>query len=191
MQRLNMIIVSCVWLVVLGGLVSCASNSGSSAAPVESPEGSTPPPAIQAWMDRLTVPHRYDPETGFIVATQTVALPPEIGEAPPLDQAVAIAASDGRTVIAFATADRCAPCQQYKKNALNDPRVIERLGDARLIATHVEVDRAPELADRYLGGGAIPMTYALRDGERIAMLRGQRTAEDLLAWLDEVAPPQP
>jgi thioredoxin-like negative regulator of GroEL len=142
-------------------------------------------------MDRLTVPHEYDPETGFIVAKRTVKLPPEIGEAPQLDQAVAIAASERRIVIAFATADRCAPCQQFKKDALNDPRVIERLGDPRLIATHVEVDRSPEVAEQYLGGRAIPMTYALRDGECVAELRGQRSAEELLAWLDDVAPRRP
>jgi thiol-disulfide isomerase/thioredoxin len=177
-------------LLALCGLVGCADDSRSSGADAEAADASAPPEAIQAWMDRLTVPHEYDPATGFIVAKETVQLPPEIGDAPPLDQAVAAAATDGRTVIAFATADRCAPCQQYKKDALNDPRVVERLGDDRLIATHVEVDRAPELAEKYLGARSIPMTYALRDGEAVAELRGQRSADELLAWLDQIAPPQ-
>jgi hypothetical protein len=30
----------------------------------------------------------------------------------------------------------------------------------------------------------IPMTYALRGGKVIASLRGQRSAAELLAWLD-------
>lgn len=143
-----------------------------------------PPPAIRAWMDRLTVRHDYDAGTGFIVARETIALPDVIAAAPPLDQAIDLAAGQGHVVIAFATADRCAPCQQYKKDALNDPRVIARLGDPRLLATHVEVDRRPDLAREHLGSLAIPMTYALRDGRRIAELRGQRTADDLLAWID-------
>ncbi len=147
-------------------------------------ETRAPSPEIRAWMDRLTVEHEYDPETGFIVARETVTLPAIIAGAPTLDEAVVRAREEGRVVIAFATADRCAPCQQYKRDALNDPRVIERLENAGLLATHVEVDRQPELADTYLGGRAIPMTYALRDGKRIATLRGQRSAEDLLAWLD-------
>lgn len=136
-------------------------------------------------MDRLTVPHRYDPATGFIVAEETITLPPIIADGPPIDEAVQTA-GDG-LVIAFATADRCAPCQQYKKDALNDPRVIARLDELGGVVTHVEVDRQGELADAHLGGRAIPMTYALRGGERVAELRGQRSADDLLAWLDEVA----
>ncbi|MCC5823875.1 MAG: thioredoxin family protein [Phycisphaerales bacterium] len=145
---------------------------------------SPPPPEIQAWMDRLTVDHAYDPATGFIVARQTITLPAMIADAPTLDEAVRLGEASGALVIAFATADRCAPCQQYKKDALNDPSVLGRLSEARFIATHVEVDRQPDLADRYLGSRAIPMTYAIRDGRIITTLRGQRSAADLLTWLD-------
>ncbi len=144
---------------------------------------SAPPPAIQAWMDRLTVPHFYDPATGFIVARETTALPPLLSNAPPLDAAIA-EAGDARLVVVFVTADRCAPCQQYKLDALNDVAVIERLADPRFLPTHLEVDRSPELADTHLGSRGIPMTYALRKGSVIATLRGQRSAADLLAWVD-------
>jgi hypothetical protein len=147
-------------------------------------QAEAPPPEIQAWMDRLTVEHEYDPETGFIVAKRATPLPPVLSEGPALDEAVRRADQGDRVVIAFATADRCAPCQQYKKDALNDPRVVERLQDPRVIATHVEVDQRPDLADAYLGSRGIPMTYALRDGERVSSLRGQRSADELLAWMD-------
>jgi thioredoxin-like negative regulator of GroEL len=137
-------------------------------------------------MDRLTVEHEYDPETGFIVAKRTVGLPPIIASGPPLDEAIRRGASEGQLVIAFATADRCAPCQQYKLDALNDDRVIARLSKPALLVTHVEVDSHPELAERHLGGRGVPMTYALRGGERVATLRGQRSAEELLEWLDQL-----
>lgn len=150
-----------------------------------------PPPEIRAWMDRLTVEHAYDPDTGFIVARETVALPRVLAGGPRLDEAVRLAAERDAVVVAFATADRCAPCQQYKMDALNDPRVVERLGDPRLVASHVEVDREPELAESRLGSRAIPVTYALRGGERVAVLRGQRSADELLAWLDGVLGQQP
>lgn len=147
-------------------------------------EGSgTPPPKIKAWMDRLTVAHEYDPKTGFIVAREVVALPPLIADAPPLDAAIAQAGTS-RVVVVFVTADRCAPCQQYKRDALNDEAVIARLSDARFLPTHLEIDRSAALADAYLGARSIPMTYALRDGKVIAQLRGQRSAADLSAWLD-------
>lgn len=135
-------------------------------------------------MDRLTVRHRYDPRTGFIVAEEVVELPAVLRDGPSLDRAVARSRETGLPVVAFATADRCAPCQQYKKDALNDPRVVERLASGRAVVTHVEVDRTPELAERYLGGPAIPMTYLLRDGAVQATLRGQRSADELLAWLE-------
>lgn len=137
-------------------------------------------------MDRLTVANEYDPKTGFIVARETITLPPLIADAPALDAAIAQAGTD-RIVVAFATADRCAPCQQFKRDALNDASVIARLSDPRFLPTHVEVDRAPQLAETYLGTRSIPMTYALRDGKVVATLRGQRSAADLLAWLDGLA----
>jgi hypothetical protein len=167
--------------------IMAVATTACSRAPSSSSDGAsaaaTPSPEVRAWMDRLTVPHEYDPETGFIVARETISLPPVLADAPALDAAIADA-GDGRIVLAFVTADRCAPCQQYKKDALNDADVIARISDSRFIATHVEVDRSPEVVDAYLGTRAIPMTYALRGGEVVAELRGQRSAADLLAWLD-------
>lgn len=168
-------VIVCVAVLAFGGC--------SSAKPEATKPETAPPPAIRAWMDRLTVAHEYDPKTGFIVARETVTLPPVIANAPPLDEAIARAGSE-RLVVAFATADRCAPCQQYKRDALNDAAVIARLSDPGLLPTHVEVDRSPRLAKERLGTTMIPMTYALRDGEVIASLRWQRTAAELLAWLD-------
>ncbi len=175
MERLRWALVAFAPMVAGAG---CMSTKPSQA---EKPPD--PPPEIRAWMDRLTVSHAYDPQTGFIVARETIGLPPLLAEAPPLDVAVARAGTE-RLVVAFATADRCAPCQQYKRDALNDPGVIARLGEPRFLPTHVEVDRAPHLAETYLGTRAIPMTYALQDGKVIAQLRGQRSAAELLAWLD-------
>ena len=159
---------------------ACTPKPAASAAADAS---ATPPPKIKAWMDRLTVAHEYDPKTGFIVAREVVALPPLIADAPPLDAAVKQAGGD-RVVVVVVTADRCAPCQQYKRDALNDASVIARLSDARFLPTHLEVDRSAALADAYLGTRSIPMTYALRNGKVIAELRGQRSAADLVAWID-------
>lgn len=180
-----------VLFLALLGFSGCAASSPApsprqGAAEVASEENAgTPSPAIQAWMDRLTVDHSYDPETGFIVAREVIELPTVIVEGPTLPEAIDRGRDESKLLIVFATADRCAPCQQYKKSALNDARVIDRLGGAGVLVTHVEVDREPELAEELLGSRAIPMTYAFRDGERVAMLRGQRSAEELLDWLDE------
>jgi len=171
-------------LIVMLSAAGCSrAGSSSTVDSRDSGDLAAAPPEIRAWMDRLTVLHEYDPKTGFIVARETISLPPIIADAPQLDAAIATAGSE-RIVVAFATADRCAPCQQFKRDALNDPSVIARLSEAQFLPTHVEVDRSPELAEAYLGTRSIPMTYALRDGKIIATLRGQRSAADLLAWLD-------
>ena len=144
-----------------------------------------PPPEIRAWMDRLTVDHEYDPESGFIVAREVISLPPVIASGPDLAEAIETGRSESRPVVVFATADRCAPCQQYKKSALNDPGVIKALNRSDVLVTHIEVDREPERAESILGSRAIPMTYLFRDGQPVSTLRGQRSAAELLAWLDE------
>lgn len=160
---------------VFGALAAgCASESRAQ---------QEPPAHIRAWMDRLTVEHEYDAEAGIIRARQVISVPAVIDGATPIGEGVARADGAGSTLIVFATADRCAPCQQYKKDALNDPRVIEAIAGGPWVALHIEVDRRPDEAERWLGGRAIPMTYALRGGEVVAELRGQRSAEDLLAWL--------
>ena len=171
--------------------LACTSNTSNKmtttnpSIPPSTPQ-TTPPPKIQAWMDRLDVAHSYDPATGFIVANEIIPLHPIITNAPPLDQALNAANTNNQIVIAFATADRCAPCQQYKKSALNDPRVIAALSNPRFIPTHVEVDKQPNLADNHLPSRAIPMTYALHNNQTLDTLKGQRAPEELLAWLSQL-----
>ena len=150
----------------------------------EEPAGDGPSPAIQAWMNTLTVEHEYDPDTGFILARELIGLPSIISDGPPVPEAIAQGDEQGRLVVVFATADRCAPCQQYKKSALNDARVVAVLSSPEILSTHLEVDQEPEVATAYLGGRGIPMTYAFRSGQQTGVLRGQRSAEELLAWLD-------
>jgi hypothetical protein len=177
---------------LLGLLTACSSEStledGESTAEstaAVAPEGISgePPARIREWMDRLTVDHEYDPETGLIVAREVIELPEVISSGPPLEEAIRVGAAESRGVLVFATADRCAPCQQYKKSALNDSTVIATLRESGLVVTHVEVDREPEMAEAVLGSRAIPMTYLLRDGEVVSVLRGQRSAAELLEWL--------
>ncbi len=142
-----------------------------------------PSPAARAWMERLTVPHHFDPATGFLVAEEVVPLPPILAQGPDLDAALELAARDGRPVIVFTTADRCAPCQQFRLDTLGDPRVVERLGAGDLIAVHLEVDREGESADRHLGARSIPATWRLEGGRVVDRRPGMVSPEDLLNWL--------
>ncbi len=173
--------------VLLATLTACSSEAPEPVdqSVTQASEANAPPPEIQEWMDRLTVDHEYDPQTGFIVAREVIGLPEVIASGPSLEQAIQQSEQNDVLLVVFATADRCAPCQQYKKSALNDPGVIAALEREGVVVTHIEVDKEPELAQRVLGSRAIPMTYAFRSGEQRAVLRGQRSASELLSWLDE------
>lgn len=153
------------------------------------PPADAPPPAIAAWMERLTVRHHYDPATGFIVADEVVPLPSVLSRAPDARTLVDFGRRNRVPVVVFATADRCAPCQQFKRDALNDERVMSRLEAGGIFATHLEVDRDPEMAREVLGSTAIPMTWLFRDGKVVDRLGGQRSAAELIAWLEEAARP--
>lgn len=169
-------------------LLGCASHPDRAQTDHDVDETASddqPPAHIRAWMDRLTVRHAYDPQTGFIVAREVIQLPAVLRDGPSLRDAVQQGEQSDRPVIVFATADRCAPCQQYKKDALNDAAVIAALSHASIIATHIEVDRAPDEAIETLGSVGVPMTYLLRDGAVVSTLRGQRSADDLLAWMQK------
>ncbi len=149
-----------------------------------------PPERIQAWMDTLTIPHHYDPETGFIVADEVTELPGVFVTGDDIAPAVKQARAAGKRVIVVATADRCAPCQQYKLDALNNHFVVNRLKQSDIVAVHLEVDRQPELARELVGSLGIPMTYELGSEESegpVRTLRGQRSAKDLMDFLNNAS----
>jgi thioredoxin-related protein len=158
-------------------LASCASEPEPARAEAQ------PPERIQAWMNTLTVPYHYDPATGFIVADEVTGLPKLYVTGDAIMPAIEDARRAGKRVIVVATADRCAPCQQYKKDALNDQLVMERLAQGDIMAVHLEVDRQPKLADALVGSRGIPMTYELGPDGPVRTLRGQRSAGELLTFL--------
>ena len=178
--------------LMLGSTFGC-SRSQQAPAPAAGASGATasdsavraPSPAQQAFMDRLTVRHHFDPATGFIVADEVTPLPAVLRDAAPLEAAADAARREGRTLIAFTTADRCAPCQQFKKDALNDPRVVAFLSSGKVLAVHVEVDREGEAAKRVLQSTAIPASHALRPDGSVERLPGMRSADALLAWMQQ------
>lgn len=166
-------------------LAACAPSVPSRA---DAPDEAFPPPErIRSWMETLTVPHHYDPETGFIVADEVTDLPGVFVTGDGIARAVEEARAAGKRVIVVATADRCAPCQQYKLDALNNHSVVTRLERDDIVAVHLEVDRQPELARELVGSLGIPMTYELGPRETdgpVRTLRGQRSAKDLMDFLN-------
>lgn len=91
-----------------------------------------------------------------------------------------------RPVLAFATADWCGPCQVFKRGALVDPEVGREI-EARTVPVYLDVDENEEVAGR-LKVFSIPALLIVRDGAPVARLEGVRSADEVVAWLKEVAP---
>lgn len=100
-----------------------------------------------------------------------------------LEAGEARAAKEGKVVFAFATADWCGPCQQFKRDALADARVEEWVR-ARATPVYIDVDERADEAER-LSVSSIPAVYVLRDGRVLAKREGVLSAKDLLAMLQE------
>jgi len=104
-----------------------------------------------------------------------------------LTEAIETAGAQDRHVIAVATADWCAPCQHYKRDALADADVGAWI-EANAVPVMVDVTDGPPPDAGMLNVGAIPATYLLRNGEVVATRVGAIPADDLLTWLKSEAP---
>jgi len=88
-------------------------------------------------------------------------------------------------VVAVVTADWCAPCQALKKNALADERVVELLSTRAqaIMIDGTDTAKASPTLQR-LGVRFFPSTIVLRNGEPVAMVEGELSADSYLAWLE-------
>ncbi len=104
-----------------------------------------------------------------------------------LPAALAQSTTSGKPVLAFATAAWCGPCQAFKRSALAHPKVVEWI-KANTIPVYIDIDKHPDDA-RQLSVFSIPALVLIRpDGSRPSRLEGNRSAEDLLAFLTATAP---
>lgn len=117
-----------------------------------------------------------------------------IGEAPipqvftnaPTTVAAAVeqGALQNRTVIAFATASWCGPCQQFKRSTLADARVAQALQRTGIPA-YIDIESDTDGAGR-LKIFSIPVLIALKDGREVGRMEGNRSASDVLTWLENL-----
>lgn len=110
---------------------------------------------------------------------------------PPFSEALLQAATSGKPVLAFVTADWCPPCQKFKRGALVDKDVSTWIVD-NTHAVLVDATRDNPVATR-LGVEALPTMIMIRNDEKgereVSRFSGERDAEHVLSWLREFSGP--
>lgn len=102
-----------------------------------------------------------------------------------LASAVDRAKREDKIVFAVASADWCAPCQTYKRDALASGEVSDWL-DANAVTLTLDVTSGTTSDAEALGVGPIPASFILdADGNVLASRLGAVPENELLAWLDE------
>lgn len=126
--------------------------------------------------------------TALRLSADTVApVPPAFVDTPALADAVAASRASGKPVLAFATADWCGPCQQFKRGALVHPKVTEWIRQ-NTHAVYVNVDLRKTDAQQ-LAVYSIPALVLIRpDGSRPSRFEGNHSADEVLSFLMSAVP---
>lgn len=101
----------------------------------------------------------------------------------------------GKPVFAYASADWCTPCREFKRVALRDPRITQWLS-TRTIPVYLDVTSQASpgaAAAATLGVISIPAIFLIKDGQPVGRHEGTLDADALLNWLETFSrvPPIP
>jgi thioredoxin:protein disulfide reductase len=108
-----------------------------------------------------------------------------------LAEARAKANKERKPLMIHFTAVWCGPCQEMKKKAFSDARIIKRSG--AFIPVRIDIDEQHEVAAKYnalarkYGGIGVPnILFLASNGAKLKHIVGYQSPEQLLAAMDAV-----
>lgn len=101
-----------------------------------------------------------------------------------LEGAIEQGASEGKPVLAFATATWCPPCQSLKRNGLADEGVQSLISERTVAITLEETTAEGKAAIARLPVQAFPTLLLIEDGSVRSTISGAQSADALQAWLE-------
>jgi thioredoxin-like negative regulator of GroEL len=119
-------------------------------------------------------------------ATAPGTLPVAFATSVPLEAAVTQAASSGKPMLLFFTADWCPPCKSLKKNALSQEAVASAI-TGKAIPVYIDCTSDMPSIGRDLGVEGYPTLMLVRNGKEISRLVGPVGSADIKSWLEKHA----
>lgn len=117
-----------------------------------------------------------------LLRSRTAPIPPVFSERLTYAQGLERAATSGKPLLVFATADWCGPCQSFKRSTLVEPEVESLIRD-RFIPVYLNIDENQDAAAS-LAIHRIPASVVLKDGRPAGKLEGAVTGAEYVAWLN-------
>jgi thiol-disulfide isomerase/thioredoxin len=102
------------------------------------------------------------------------------------EEARAEAETSDKLLMVVASAEWCSPCRKMCKTTWPDPALQSWVAE-NAIAAYVDIDKEKAAATEFSLTPPIPIVVLLKDGEEAGRTIGQRTAEEMLAWLEDTA----
>ncbi len=101
-----------------------------------------------------------------------------------LDETMARAKRENKTVVLDFSAEWCVPCRRMEKTTLVDPRITALL--KQVIFVRIDTDAYPEMAQKLGVVGLPDIRFVTPDGRVLRQLRGYQDADSFVVALDQL-----
>lgn len=160
-------------------LAGCSQTGAETVAASGEPQATAPKDAVKQTVAT---------SGGETPANPTADVPKPAGTklvwAKSVEEANKLAAKDGKFVVLKFEAEWCGPCQLMKKEAFNDPAVVEKLKDAVIVSVDTDKRETMALQQKYQVSGIPRLVFTDSNGKAFGDIMGYNDVPTFQAHLD-------